>query len=166
MSLQTLFEAVRAAASSQAWSRGVELARSDAVIGERDGEREVALRVAVRGGLAASPLALLYPEEDAWDCDCSSRDEVWEPGCSAVIALRRARGEGRALPRPERPAGRIGYRFRRSGAGLRFERAIVAADGSETPPRASLAALQSGRVAGPAFAATPADLAVDTLLGG
>ncbi len=166
MSLQSLFDAVRGAASSQTWSRGVELARSDAVIGERDGAKEVALRVAARGGLVSSPLALLYPEEDTWDCDCNTRDEVCEHVCAAVIALRRARSEGLPLPRPERASGRVGYRFTRSGASLRFERVIVGPQGEETPLRASLAALRSGRVSGPAFTATPGDLTVDTLLGG
>jgi superfamily II DNA or RNA helicase len=166
MSLDSLFAAVRAAASSQSWSRGVELARAEAVSGEREGPNEIALRVAARGGLASSPLAILYPDDDAWDCDCASREDVCEHVCAAVIATRRARSEGRALPEPERAGGRIGYRFRRSGASLRFERVIRTAAGEEAPLRASLAALHAGRVQGPAFTATPADLAIDTLLGG
>ncbi len=166
MSLQSLFEAIRGAASSQSWSRGVELARSDAVSGERDAGDEIALRVAARGGLLSSPLALLYPEEDAWDCDCNSRDEVCEHVCAAVIALRRARSEGRAFPKPERASGRIGYRFARNRGALLFERVVTGGAGGETPLRASLAALRSGRVSGPAFRATPGDLQVDTVLGG
>ena len=96
-SIQELFEAVRGACSSGAWSRGVDLVRSDAVCGERDDGDEVVLRVTVPGR-AASPRVVLMPNDLDWECDCSSREDACEHVAASTIALRRARGEGRALP--------------------------------------------------------------------
>ena len=112
--IQKLFEAIRSAAGSAAWSRGVELVRADAVSGESDEDGEIALRVLTRGGLI-SPSVTLFSGDQDWDCDCGSRDDVCEHVTAAIIALRRARSEGRALPGPEKAPGRIGYRFSREG---------------------------------------------------
>jgi len=161
--VQSLFEAVRLACAPAIWSRGVELARAEAVCGESDSGDEVALRVATRGGLVC-PVVLLHPEDAAWDCDCSSRDEVCEHVAAAVIALRRARAEGRALPEPTAAGGRLGYRLRRSGGGLEFERVVVGSRGEE-PLRSTLSAITSGRSEGPRFAASRADLLVESAVG-
>ncbi len=160
--IQTLFEAVREACSPGAWSRGVELTRSDSVNGERASETEIAIRVSTRGGLIC-PLVTLYPADPDWDCDCSSRESPCEHVAAAVIALRTARKEGLELPGDNR-AGRIGYRFSRHTAGLSLDRVVVA--GSDSPPlRVALATVASGRAEGPEFLATQADLIVDQLVG-
>ncbi len=161
--IQTLFEAIRKACSSGAWSRGVELSRSDCVTGERDDAREVAIRISTRGGLVC-PLVTLYPAEEEWDCECASRENPCEHVAAAVIALRKARQDGRKLPDNGEKRGRIGYRFSRRNAGLSLERVVVA--GKDSPPlRVALASVASGRVDGPEFLATEADLAVEQLLG-
>jgi superfamily II DNA or RNA helicase len=81
-----------------------------------------------------------------------------------VIALRRARQEGLPLPANADGRGRIGYRFSRTNAGLAMERVVGA--GKDSPPlRVALASVASGRVDGPDFLATEADLAVEQLLG-
>jgi len=162
-SVQTLFEAIREACSSGAWSRGVELSRSDSVTGERADTREITMRVSTRGGLVC-PLVTLYPNEDEWDCDCAEREDPCEHVAAAVIALRKARQEGLKLPADGERRGRIGYRFSRNNAGLAMERVVVA--GKDSPPlRVALASVASGRVDGPDFIATEADLAVEHLLG-
>jgi len=161
--LDALFAAIRSACSSAVWSQGVELARADAVIGERDEGDAVVLRVATRGGLVA-PAVHLYPGDEDWDCDCASSEEACEHVAAAVIALRRARREGRALPGAADQTGRIGVRLARAGKGLRFERVVVTGE-REEPLRSTLVAVGSGRVDGPSFLATAADLAVERALG-
>lgn len=161
--IDSLFEAVRDAASSNAWSRGVELARAGAVQGERDDGEEVVLRVSTRGGLV-SPTVRLFPDDEDWDCNCRTHVAACEHVTASVIALRRARSEGQALPTQRRSAGSIGYRLTREGDGLSIERVIVTERG-ETPLIATLAALASGHVSGPDFVATRGDLAVEHTLG-
>jgi len=162
-SVQTLFETVREACSSGAWSRGVELSRSDCVTGERADAKEVAIRISTRGGLVC-PLVTLYPAEDEWDCECASQENPCEHVAAAVISLRKTRKDGGQLPDTDKRRGRIGYRFSRQNAGLSLERVVVA--GKDSPPlRAALASVASGRVDGPEFIATETDLAVERLLG-
>ena len=98
-----LFDAVRAACSPAAWSRGVELVRADAVLAEPGKAGEITLRVATRAGLV-SHLVTLREASAEWDCDCAGRDDACEHAAAAVIALRRARQQGQPL-RGERGAG-------------------------------------------------------------
>lgn len=162
--VQPIFEAVRAACSASVWSSGVELARAEAVSGERDDGSEVVLRISTRGGLLC-PTALLYLEDAEWECDCGTREEVCEHVVAAVIALRRARSDGLPLPRGATDAGRIGYRLSREASSLHFARVVVTDSGEESL-RTTLTAISSGRVSGPAFIATQDDLGVERILGG
>ena len=161
--MEELFAAIRAAADAGAWSRGVELAREGAVHGERDDGDEVVLRVAVPGRPVA-PTVVLHPGDEEWDCDCADREEVCEHAAAAAIALRRARRAGEALPGSGADTGRIGVRLERRGGELHFERVVVSG-ASETPLRGTIAAVQSGRVEGPACLATTADVRVESALG-
>ncbi|HKA14095.1 MAG TPA: DEAD/DEAH box helicase [Myxococcota bacterium] len=161
--LDTLFAAIRSGCSSSVWSQGVELARAGAVSGEREDERAVVLRVATRGGLV-SPSVHLEIDPPDWNCECASREDVCEHAAAAVIALRQARRAGERLPGASRPTGRIAVRLSRRDGALHFERAVVLGD-REEPLHSTLAALSSGRVDGPAFVATPADLALERALG-
>jgi superfamily II DNA or RNA helicase len=156
-----LFDAVREACSPASWSRGVELVRADAVVAEPARAGELALRVATRAGLV-SHLVTLREASAEWDCDCAGREDACEHAAAAVIALRRARQRGQDLRASE--AGRIGYRLTRAATGLALERVVVTA-GGETPLLTSLVSIASGRVAGPAFVASPADLEVERVLG-
>ena len=57
--VQALFEAVRKACSPAAWSRGVELTRAGAAVGEGAEDDEVVFRVTTRGGMIC-PQVTLY----------------------------------------------------------------------------------------------------------
>ena len=159
-----LFEAVREEASRTAWSGGVQLARAGAVTGESAGGGELILRVSQRQGLLVQRV-VLHPEDRDWSCDCGGPDDPCAHVAAAVIALRRAAEEGRDLFAPEAAAeGRISYRFTRSQGRLALERVVQ--QGGRTHVLAStLAAVASGRVEGPSFAATPADIAAELALG-
>ena len=68
----SILEAIRRDSSAAIWSRGVEIARSDKVIGESVNAEEVVLRVAIRPG--TSPFMVnLWPGDEEWSCDCPSQ---------------------------------------------------------------------------------------------
>ncbi|RIL01415.1 MAG: helicase, partial [Proteobacteria bacterium] len=164
--MQSLFEEVRAAASKRAWSRGVELVRANAVSAEQVDAREAQLRVAV-AGQALAPLATLLLDADAWSCECAGDEDPCEHVAAAVIALRRAREEGRELPSPAASgSGRLRHELWRARGGLALERWVVFEDGSEPVKLfANARAVAAGRAPGPKLIATEADLAVDDALG-
>jgi hypothetical protein len=159
--LPELLDAIREACAGPAWSRGALLVRAGAVSALPETGGEIALRVATRGGLV-SRTVILSPAIGGWECDCGSREDACEHVAAAAIALRRARSEGRELEGAG--PGRIGYRLSRHGSGLALERVIANAQG-EHLLTTTLAAVAEGRVPGPSFAATPADLAVERALG-
>jgi len=161
--VQEFFEAIRAECSTRIWSRAVDLVRADAVIGQRDDPGEVVLQVSTQGGMI-SPTVTLYPDDQDWECECSTSAPVCEHVAAAVIALRKSRKEGTSLPQPKQRTGTLRYVFSRFEGGLAFQRCVVI-DGREEPLRATLAAVAAGRVDGPSFAATSADIAVERALG-
>jgi superfamily II DNA or RNA helicase len=162
--LDALFEKVREEATRGAWSAGVELARAGAVQGERETDDEAVLRVQPRSGVV-SPSVLLLLEDLAWECDCQDDDDPCAHVAAAVIALRRARREGRSLPAAAAAAsGRVVYGFRTTPTGLALERR-VRHPGGEEPLTSTLTALARGRVAGPPVSPTRLDLTVETTLG-
>ena len=161
--MQSLFESVRDACNSAIWSRGVSLARSGSVIGERSSPDEIVLSVSTRGGLV-TPQVHLFPADDDWECSCDSPDDPCDHVAAAVIALRQARADGRTLPGDAEAPGHVGYRFRRQKDGLHFERRIVTSRGEEVL-EGSLAAIAAGQIDGPSFVARPADLRVEEKLG-
>lgn len=163
VSTRELLAAVREACSPDVWSRGVELARAGRVHGESVTDEEVRLRIAIDGALV-SPAVVLWPSEQDWFCDCSAGGDVCEHIAAGVIALRRASQSGQSLPTPRQGgAGRLSYRFTRTPQGLSFDRFVVLGDKAERLP-STLAAVVSGRVSGPKFAATQVDLAVEAAL--
>jgi superfamily II DNA or RNA helicase len=161
--IQKLFDAVRKAASRSTWSSGVELVRAGAVAGEQDTGSELTLRVSSRGALV-SPTVTLYPAEAEWACDCASNDDPCAHVAAAVIALKRAREEGAALPTARGAPGRIGYRLSRASGALALERVVVQGE-QEIPLKTTLTAVASGRVDGPSFLASDADVEVERALG-
>jgi superfamily II DNA or RNA helicase len=158
--VEALFERVRGEATRPIWSRGVELARAEAVVAEpaEDGE----LLVRVRTPSVVHPSVILYTEDAEWECDCGGVEDPCEHVAAAVIALRQARREGRPLP--ESTVARVGYRLAREASGLALERVVVEGERA-TPLRTTLTALASGRVAGPRVVASQADLAAERALG-
>ncbi len=95
--VQTLIAAVRRACSAAVWSRGVELSRSGAVVGERQNDEEIELRVRLPNQ-AVAPTVYLYPQDNDWSCDCPSLDDARVHVAAAVIALNQAKQNGEALP--------------------------------------------------------------------
>ena len=85
--MQDLVTAIRRKCSAAGWSKGVELSRAGAVIGERLSDEEAELRVTIEGG-KRSVLVSLYLEENDWSCECDSRAAACEhvAAASAVAA--------------------------------------------------------------------------------
>ena len=161
--MQDLFETVRDQASRSAWSAGVELARSEAVVGEHADESEIVLRVRSSGSVV-HPTVVLYPQDCEWECDCGAGEDPCAHVAAAAIAMRRAQQEGRSLPSGPPGGARLSYRFTRAEGTLALERFLVSEEG-ESPLRATLAALASGRVEGPSVVATQGDIAAERALG-
>ena len=70
--LDELQRVIRRATAMPEWKRGTNMARDGAVIGESLHDDEVELKVTTgRGPLALS--VSLYPQDEEWDCSCSSR---------------------------------------------------------------------------------------------
>ena len=159
--MTSTFEAVRNACSRELWSRGIELVRADAVVGERAESDEIAVRVATKGGMIARNVRL-FLDDAQWECTCGA--PVCEHAAAAVIALKRAADEGRTLPLPTHTSGTIAYRFRPGPGGLAIDRGIRVGDAFQ-PFEATLAALSSGKVPAPPFTARQADLAAELALG-
>jgi superfamily II DNA or RNA helicase len=155
------FEAVRRACSPVLWSRGVELVRSDAVVGERSDADELAVRVATRGGMIARTVRL-FVDDAQWECSCGA--PVCEHAAAAVIAVKRAQDEGRPLASRAEAMGAVAYRFSRAPDGLALTRGIQVGAAFH-PFEATLAALSSGRVPAPPFTARQDDLAAELALG-
>ena len=160
--MQTLFEAVQEACPRAVWSRGVSLARADAVsVEERVGD-SIGLRVMTRKGLEA-PQVTLHPEDEDWECTCSSPDDPCEHVVASVIAMRRAEKDGDALPTQGEGRGRVVYDLVNRDGHLWLTRNIEF-QGKRTVLKGSLTAAAAGKWNGPEFVATPADLAVDRQL--
>lgn len=157
--MQSIFEAISEACSRPTWSRGVELARADSVSIEEQGDLEIALCVSTRGGLVA-PQVTLRPEDEDWECSCSSPEDPCEHVAACVIALRQAEKSGKSLPLQGESRGRIVYELDERAGDLRLTRAIEF-DGKRSPLRGSLTAAAAGHHIGPDFVATPADIAIE-----
>ena len=160
--MDELFDAVRTECDRAVWSRGVELVRAGAVHAQSSGAAEVVMRVEGRAG-RASPSVRLLPREAAWECDCDGPDDPCEHVAAAVIAWRRAREAGDALPVVAATTSRVGYRLSRAPAGLAIARVLVR-DGRDEPLPQSLSAYAAGRGDGNAPLVSAADLAVERLL--
>lgn len=161
--MQALFDAVRDACSPKTWSRGVELSRAGAVIGESADAEEIVLKVATQVGMAYATVTL-WPTDEDWGCDCRSPEAACAHVAAAVIAWRRARQEGKGLPTPKTAPSRLAYRFRRLERSLVFERQVVQ-NGKARVLEQSLAALAAARTSGPAIVMTQADEAVEKVVG-
>lgn len=160
--METLFAAVKEAALSAIWSKGVKLARADAVSLEDGSETEQVYRVKAPGR-AIAPSAVLYPFDAEWACDCGSAQDPCEHVVAAVIAAKQAEATGEGIPKAEEITPHLGYRLlRRPGPSLAIERVIVAPDGQERPLTAQLATLVARRQC--PFEPTHDDLTADRFL--
>src|SRR5690606_23672330 len=143
-------------------SKGIELARTDAVDGVQIAPDTATLRVRCHGRTVA-PTVMLHLEDLEWECDCDSGEDACEHVAAAMIAFRRAQKEGRELPTSQKAGGRIRYVLTLDGERLAIERLIVSGD-ETTALSGTLAARLSGRDAGPMVEPSKIDLSIDGLL--
>src|SRR3954466_13582074 len=134
-----LHDAIRKEAKPGLWSLGVKLARDGAVVEESRTSSEVVLRVKAPGRTVAWTV-VLYPADQAWECNCPAHFDPCEHVVAAGIALQQAQEKG-GLVAADKKWGRVVYRLSRVEGGLHVRRAIARADGSEVPLEGSLAAL-------------------------
>ena len=160
----SLFEAIRDAASPPVWSRGVELARGGAVVGEESGDDEIVLKVLPPGTVLPRTVHL-WPDDEDWSCDCDGKADPCIHVAAAAIALKHARAKGKDLPAPSAAVSRVAYRL--SGAeGLLVLRRVLVRDGVERPVEGAIRSLASGRSgAGGRVLVTDDDLAIEDLMG-
>jgi hypothetical protein len=158
-----LLEAVRKEARPGIWSQGVSLARSGAVALQSRTASEIELRVRAAG--RSVPLTVvLYPGDEAWECDCPGRVDPCEHVVAAALSLQQAETQETPLVTTSSRWSRVVYHFTRVPGGLELHRTLAHADGKEEPLEGSLASL----MAQPAQAATlqveQSDLVTDRLL--
>jgi len=153
---------VQEACPRATWSRGVSLARGDAVSIEERSGTTVTLRVVARKGRDA-PQVTLHPKDEDWECSCNSPEDPCDHVAAAVIAVRRAQKAGEELPTQGEGRGRIVYSLENRKGHLWLTREIEF-EGKRQVLKDSLTAAAAGHHDGPAFVTTPADTAIDKLL--
>lgn len=161
-SMQSLFEAVQEASPRAIWSRGVSLARGDAVSVEESDATSITLRVVTGKGLDA-PQVTLHPEDEDWECTCNAPEDPCDHVVAGVIAARRADKDGEALPTQGQEQGRLLYALEHRDGQLWMTR-LIERQGERTVLRGSLTDAVAGRSDGPPFVATPADVSIDRKL--
>ncbi len=162
--MEDLFEAIRENASKDAWSRGVELARQDAVTGDRSSAEEVVLRVLDRKSGVSAVITLL-PEDLDWNRDCACKVDPCHHVTAAIIALKRALEQGQELPKSKTAAGFIIHALTRDHGALHFER-VISCDGLLQLLTVPLTSIATGRILNVPVTPTKIDLAIESALQG
>ena len=155
-------ESVREAALPGIWSQGVKLARSGAVALQSREANEIELRVRAPG----RPVALtvvLYPADEAWECDCPGKADPCEHVVAAAISLQ-AESEHAPIATAAARWSRVVYAFARANGGLTLSRALAHADGTQMPLEGSLAALLAQPAKAQSLQVEEWDLRADNLL--
>ncbi len=161
--MNELFDAIRSACSPSTWSQGVELTRRLAVAGAAETEEEISLHVKIPDRVVPYSVRL-YPEDAEWDCDCNSRADCCEHVAAAVIAVRKAKSAGEALPKGLTTQAKLRYVLRPHRDELALGRELVRADGTVIALKGTLASAVARKTAGVDLAPTQDDLNVDRLL--
>jgi superfamily II DNA or RNA helicase len=162
--MEDLFEAIRENASKDAWSRGVELARQDAVTGDRSSDEEIILRVLDRK-TGVSAVITLLPDDLDWNRDCACKVDPCPHVAAAIIALKRAHEQGQELPKSKTAAGTLVHALTRDHGALHFER-VIDLDGQLQLLTVPLTSISTGRVTNLPVTPTKVDLAVESALQG
>ncbi len=162
--MSALHDAVRKEAKPGLWSLGVKLSRDGAVVEESRTASEIVLRVKSPGRTVAWQV-VLYPPDDAWECNCPAHFDPCEHVCAAAITLEQAQVQGKAVVTAEKRWSRVVYRFSRvEGGGLQVRRTIADAAGGETPLETSVAVLLANPAEKAKLQIEQHDLAADRLL--
>lgn len=139
------------------WSKGVTLARSQAVSLDSHSESELVLRARQPDRPVAAKVSL-WPEDEDWFCDCpefGENTEVCAHVAAAAIAVKAgAVSEPRENPSVSAPTppgvAQVVYRFHRKGQQLAFERKAVFREREEPIPDTLVSfvgGIGSGRIA-------------------
>jgi superfamily II DNA or RNA helicase len=158
-----LLDSIRAEAKPGIWANGVNLARAGAVAVQERSAKEIVLRVRAPGR-AVPWTVVLYPEDDAWECDCPGKFDPCEHSVAAAIALQQGESRSEPLPAAEARWARVVYRFTRFDGGLRLQRAIARTGSAETPLEGSLQALLAKPAEAAQLQVEQHDLIADRLL--
>ena len=156
-----ILESVRDATRDDIWSRGVQLAREERVLGISESDDEYVLSV-VPQGRARPATVHLWPGDPDWSCDCAATLRPCLHIAAAAIALRRAHESGNSLPTGGGSSGvaKVGYRFSRTDSGVILQRVVVGGD-----PEEPLTGPLSGGHSGPAMLSfNDADKAAETAM--
>lgn len=130
-SMQSLFTAIKEAALPGIWSKGVRLARANSVSLEDKTVEEQVYRIKSPGHVVA-PLAVLYPGENEWTCDCGSRNDPCEHVVAAAIAAKEAEAQGKSVAASAEVDPQLAYRLvRGKNRSLVIKRVIIYPDGRE-----------------------------------
>ncbi len=169
--MEEFAQTVQKACLPAVWSRGVALAREQAVTLDKKTSEEITLRVRVPNR-PVSHRVTLWPDEEDWYCDCDDRNDPCPHVAAATIALKMGlTGGAQTAGEPGRPqpsTGSVSYRFYRQEDGLRLERWIVFKDREERLTETLVSyvgGISSGRIARPEISSTRDDFAVDQILG-
>ena len=160
-----LLDSIRAEAKPGIWTTGVNLARAGAVVVEERSAKEIVLRVRAPGRTVPWTV-VLYPEDDAWECDCPGKLDPCEHSVAAAIALQQSESTPAAAPLPTAAArwARVVYRFTRFEGGLRLQRAIARAGQGETPLEGSLQSMLARPAEAAQLQVEQHDLTADRML--
>src|SRR5690348_10460843 len=91
-----LVEAIRKEAKSGIWSSGVNMSRAGKVTLESRTDSEIVLRVRAPGRPVPWS-AVLYPADEAWECDCPSKVDPCEHVVAAALTLQQAQTQDAPL---------------------------------------------------------------------
>ncbi|WP_323137374.1 DEAD/DEAH box helicase [Paraliomyxa miuraensis] len=168
--MDEFLRAIRQACSPRTWSRGVELARSGAVVGVDDRGDEVELRVTMGSGVV-SPLVSLYPDEHEWDCECNGREDACMHVAAGAIAIKQLREHGEQAPTASARAAApmavtpamVAYRLFSHERSLALRRVIAREGEPDRPIRGSLKQAAQGLPC--PLVTTEADLAFEKRFG-
>lgn len=160
--MQSYLSVVKDAALPGIWSKGVKLARQDAVSLQEAHPDEQVYRVK-SPGRAVAPLAVLYVNDEEWTCDCGSDADPCEHVIAAAIAAKEASLRGALVAASADVDPQLAYRLRRGRhKNLIIERVICHPDGREEPLKEPLSRLVATRSI--PVQPTREDLEVDRLL--
>ncbi len=161
--LVQLLEAIRKEAKPGIWSTGVNLARAGKVVLESQTDAEIVLRVRAPGRPVALS-AVLYPADEAWECDCPGRVDPCEHVVAAVLSLQQSQTQSVPVPAAAARWARVVYRFSRVDRGLQLTRELAQPDGSAVKLEGTLAGLLADPAQAAKLQVEQCDLNADRLL--
>ncbi len=160
--MKSYLAAVKKAALPGIWTKGVKLARAEAVSLQDSSVDETVYRVK-SPGRAIAPLAGLLVNDKEWTCDCGSKNDPCEHVVASAITASEAVTKGASVATSSEIDPQLAYRLKRGRhKNLAIERVIVHPNGKEERLAEPLARL----IAKKAISIQPTrdDLEVDRLL--